>query len=50
MTPFSFWASTTTAPAPSPNSTQVPRSCQSRMREKASDPITNARLNMPLFK
>ncbi len=32
----------TTAPAPSPNSTQVPRSCQSRMREKVSAPITSA--------
>ena len=32
----------TTAPAPSPNSTQVPRSFQSRMREKVSAPITSA--------
>ncbi len=37
-------ASSTTAPAPSPNSTQVPRSLQSRMREKVSAPITSARL------
>ena len=47
MTPFSFWASTTTAPAPSPNRTQVERSSQSRMRENASAPMTRARLNMP---
>ena len=40
-------ASSTTAPAPSPNSTQVVRSVQSRMREKVSPPITSARLNMP---
>ena len=33
----------TMAPAPSPNSTQVPRSFQSRMREKVSAPITSAR-------
>ncbi len=32
------------APAPSPNSTQVVRSFQSRMREKVSAPITSARL------
>ena len=37
-------ASRTSAPAPSPNSTQVVRSFQSRMREKVSAPITNARL------
>ena len=40
-------ASITTAPAPSPNSTQVPRSVQSRMREKVSAPITSARLCTP---
>jgi len=37
----------TTAPAPSPNSTQVVRSLQSRMREKVSAPITSARLWLP---
>ena len=36
----------TTAPAPSPNSTQVPRSSQSRMREKVSAPITSARAGL----
>jgi hypothetical protein len=35
-------ACSTTAPAPSPNSTQVLRSFQSRMREKTSAPITSA--------
>ena len=40
-------ASSTTAPAPSPNSTQVARSFQSRMREKVSAPITSARLCEP---
>jgi hypothetical protein len=35
-------AFSTSAPAPSPNSTQVPRSSQSRMREKVSAPITSA--------
>ncbi len=40
-------ASSTIAPAPSPNSTQVVRSVQSRMREKVSAPITNARLCEP---
>ena len=34
-------------PAPSPNSTQVVRSFQSRMREKVSAPITSARLCEP---
>ena len=38
--------SSTTAPAPSPNSTQVPRSVQSRSREKVSAPITSARLRL----
>ena len=37
-------ASSTSAPAPSPNSTQVERSLQSRMREKVSEPITSTRL------
>jgi hypothetical protein len=40
-------AFTTTAPAPSPNSTQVPRSFQSRMRENVSAPITSAEPAMP---
>jgi hypothetical protein len=35
-------ASSTTAPAPSPNSTQVVRSLKSRMREKVSAPMTSA--------
>jgi hypothetical protein len=35
-------ASSTTAPAPSPNSTQVVRSSKSRMRENTSAPITSA--------
>ena len=33
--------STTTAPAPSPNSTQVALSCQSSRRENTSAPITS---------
>ena len=37
------------APAPSPNSTQVPRSFQSRMREKVSAPITSAVEAMPFL-
>jgi hypothetical protein len=40
-------ASSTTAPAPSPNRTQVPRSFQSRMREKTSAPTTRAHLCEP---
>ena len=40
-------ASSTIAPAPSPNSTQVVRSFQSRMREKVSAPMTSARLCEP---
>ena len=40
-------ASRTSAPAPSPNSTQVERSFQSRMREKVSEPITSTRLARP---
>ena len=39
----------TIAPAPSPNSTQVPRSFQSRMREKVSAPITSAVEAIPLL-
>jgi hypothetical protein len=35
-------ALSTTAPAPSPNSTQVPRSVQSSMRDRVSAPITSA--------
>ena len=35
-------ASRTTAPAPSPNSTQVVRSEKSRIREKTSEPMTSA--------
>ena len=41
-------ALSTTAPAPSPNSTQVPRSFQSRMREKVSAPITSAVVAWPV--
>ena len=37
-----------TAPAPSPNSTQVVRSLKSRMREKVSAPITSAVRCAPL--
>ena len=40
--------SSTMAPAPSPNSTQVVRSFQSRMRENVSAPITSARLCEPV--
>ena len=40
-------ASSTIAPAPSPNSTQVVRSVQSSRREKVSAPITSARLCEP---
>ena len=39
--------SSTTAPAPSANSTAVPRSFQSVMRESVSEPITSARLASP---
>ncbi len=42
-------ALTTTAPAPSPNRTQVARSSQSRMRLNVSEPITSALSAMPLF-
>jgi hypothetical protein len=41
-------ASSTTAPAPSPNSTQVVRSLKSRMREKTSAPITSTLLAAPV--
>jgi hypothetical protein len=46
--PGSSEASSTTAPAPSPNSTQVVRSLKSRMRENTSAPITSARRAVPL--
>ena len=45
--PAASCASSTTAPAPSPNSTQVPRSVQSSMRENVSAPITSAREKAP---
>ena len=41
-------AASTTAPAPSPNSTQVPRSFQSRIRENTSVPMTSAFVAIPL--
>ena len=41
-------ASSTTAPAPSPNSTQVVRSLKSRMRENTSLPTTSARDAAPV--
>ena len=41
---FPSAASSTTAPAPSPNSTQVARSVMSRIRLKVSAPITSTRL------
>ena len=37
-----------TAPAPSPNSTQVSRSVQSTMRDSTSTPMTSTRLNCPV--
>ena len=40
-------AVSTTAPAPSPKSTQVPRSVQSKMPEKTSAPMTNALRTLP---
>ena len=40
-------ADSTTAPAPSPNSTQVVRSLKSRMRENTSAPITSALRALP---
>src|SRR5471030_2843083 len=46
-TPGSFDAVITTAPAPSPNSTQVPRSSKLRMRENTSAPITSTFLCSP---
>ena len=42
-------ASSTTAPAPSPNSTQVVRSEKSKMREKTSAPTTSALLAAPVL-
>ncbi len=41
-------ASSTTAPAPSPNSTQVVRSSKSSSRENTSEPMTSARLALPV--
>src|SRR5690348_788035 len=46
--PGSSDASSTTAPAPSPNSTQVSRSLQSTMRVRVSAPITRARRTCPV--
>jgi hypothetical protein len=46
--PGSLDDSSTTAPAPSPNSTQVVRSLKSRMRENTSAPITSAQLAAPV--
>ena len=45
--PVSVSALSTTAPAPSPNSTQVPRSDQSSMRVSVSAPTTSAVLAAP---
>ena len=42
-------ASSTTAPAPSPNSTQVVRSLKSRMRLNTSAPTTSALLAEPVW-
>ena len=47
--PGSSLAPTTTAPAPSPNSTQVVRSLKSRMRENTSAPTTSALVAAPLL-
>ena len=49
MMPASSLAPSTTAPAPSPNSTQVARSFQSKMRLKISAPMTSAFFAMPLL-
>ena len=46
--PGSLDASSTTAPAPSPNSTQVSRSVQSTMRVSVSAPITSTFFDWPL--
>ncbi|MNT67930.1 hypothetical protein D3C72_2061110 [compost metagenome] len=46
--PGSSEAVSTTAPAPSPNSTQVVRSLKSRMRENTSVPITSTLRCEPL--
>ena len=43
LEPFS-----TTAPAPSPKSTQVLRSCQSRTRDIVSEPMTTALRTAPV--
>ena len=45
--PGTLLASSTTAPAPSPNNTQVVRSLKSRMREKTSAPTTRAQWAEP---
>jgi hypothetical protein len=42
-------ASSTTAPAPSPNSTQVVRSLKSRMRLNTSAPTTSALVAVPVW-
>ena len=47
--PGTLDAASTTAPAPSPKSTQVVRSEKSRMREKTSAPTTNALLALPVL-
>jgi hypothetical protein len=40
-------ATSTAAPAPSPNSTQVLRSDQSMIRDSTSTPMISTRLNIP---
>jgi hypothetical protein len=47
VVPSPSFGSSTTAPAPSPNSTQVPRSLQSIRRVMVSAPITSAHLAWP---
>ena len=47
MTPGLSSARRITAPAPTPNNTQVPRSFQSRMRENTSAPTTRAQRCWP---
>jgi hypothetical protein len=46
--PGVWLASSTTAPAPSPNSTQVVRSLKSSRRENTSVPTTSALLAAPV--
>jgi len=48
-TPGRSLASSTTAPAPSPNNTHVVRSLKSKMREKTSAPTTKAHDAAPLL-